>query len=428
MSTLKFQYRLAAVCFAAATTALPMALISIAKLTLMLCALSCIFMTRGLSKDKVPTVLWAQHTFNAIFMALGAFTLSLMWTTGPSADALGSIVKYGKLLSIVLMMCLIRSREEAFRALGAFLLTQAFLVGSSWLLFFGVPLPWTTASKVMVESEFAVFSTYLDQGLITVTTGAICWHLRKVTPWRHGSVLLTGLTLTCFANVLFVLGGRTGHTVAIVLLSLAILWQLPRRWRPAMVVVPFVILGGLLISSDKFRDRLELVKFETHAYSQSSIGQQTTSSGIRLQLWTGSLQMMVAHPWLGSGVGSWSTEYNRQSINHTGRNLVGSNFNPHQEYLLWGVQLGLPGIALLLGLFIAIFTDIRSMEPAVSRAAQSTLAALMVACLFNSSLYDALIGDFFCVTLGLLLALGTHRQPALQPTLDISLSDNRRIA
>ena len=90
--------------------------------------------------------------------------------------------------------------------------------------------------------------------------------------------------------------------------------------------------------------------------------------------------------------------------------MVGERSNPHQEYLLWGVQLGVPGIFLLLALMISIMKDTLSMETQAARATQSALLALAIACLFNSSLYDAQIGDFFCVVLGLLLALGLHPQ------------------
>jgi O-antigen ligase len=34
------------------------------------------------------------------------------------------------------------------------------------------------------------------------------------------------------------------------------------------------------------------------------------------------------------------------------------------------------------------------------------VVALAIACMFNSSLYDGLIGDYFCIVLGLLLGLG----------------------
>ena len=52
--------------------------------------------------------------------------------------------------------------------------------------------------------------------------------------------------------------------------------------------------------------------------------------------------------------------------------------------------------------------DFHKMERPIARAGQSVLLALAVSCLFNSSLYDAYIGDFFCVSLGVLLAYGFH--------------------
>lgn len=73
---------------------------------------------------------------------------------------------------------------------------------------------------------------------------------------------------------------------------------------------------------------------------------------------------------------------------------------------MWGVQLGIPGILLLLALMLSILRDTMKMEENHARAAQSTLLALAIACLFNSSIYDAQIGDFFCIVIGLLLALG----------------------
>jgi hypothetical protein len=42
----------------------------------------------------------------------------------------------------------------------------------------------------------------------------------------------------------------------------------------------------------------------------------------------------------------------------------------------------------------------------------SVLAALAVSCLFNSSIYDDLIGDFFCLSLGVLLAYGIRTRDA----------------
>jgi hypothetical protein len=46
------------------------------------------------------------------------------------------------------------------------------------------------------------------------------------------------------------------------------------------------------------------------------------------------------------------------------------------------------------------------MEPQARRAVQSVLIAIAVAGLFNCALFDALIGDFLCVSLALALGFG----------------------
>jgi hypothetical protein len=56
--------------------------------------------------------------------------------------------------------------------------------------------------------------------------------------------------------------------------------------------------------------------------------------------------------------------------------------------------------------------DFLKVDSPVARAGQSVLAALAVSCLFNSSIYDDLIGDFFCLSLGVLLAYGIRTRDA----------------
>ena len=74
--------------------------------------------------------------------------------------------------------------------------------------------------------------------------------------------------------------------------------------------------------------------------------------------------------------------------------------------MLWGVELGVLGPLLLMGLIICTYRDIRYFATPVARATLSVLVAMTIACMLNSALYDGLIGDFFVVTLGLLMSLG----------------------
>ena len=382
-----------------------MAIISISKFLLLMCGLATLLFDSQ-ARSTYKSVLNA-HTPVAILVVLLSFAASLLWTLAPQADALGSMAKYGKLLLVVLILYLIRNRREASQALFAFVGAQVFLLISSWLLFFKIPVPWATSN--MALTHYAVFSSYLDQGIISAVLAAMCWHLRSLMPWRFGEHLAVFIALLALSNVLFVLSGRSGHVVAIALLSLAIMWELPKKYRIAVVALPFLLAVLLFVSSSKVRDRLTLVKTEVQAYSSQTTS--STSSGIRLGLWQSAVDIIAQYPFAGAGVGSWSTEHNRlQRTQNPAHIDIQGNGNPHQEYLLWGVQLGIPGILLFVGLMVSIWRDALQMNKLYARATQSVVAALAVACLFNSSIYDGLIGDFFCVAIGLLLALGL-RQP-----------------
>ena len=384
-----------------------------AKLLLVVCGLATLLFVRRMPAIDKP--LQGMRTPVAVLIAFFAFALSLFWTVAPPAEALGSLAKYGKLIMIILMLLLIRDRREAGYALGAFVAAQIFLLGSSWMLFAHVPVPWATSNWVQ---DYSVFSSYLDQGIISAVFAAICWHFRAHAPGRFGLQAAVFLALAALANVFFVLNGRSGHVVAIALLSMAIMWELPKKYRATVVLLPFLLASVLFFSSTKVHDRLTLVQTEMQSYSSQAA--PSTSTGIRLNFWRTAIEAMGQHPLAGAGVGSWSTEFNRLQREKNPTHIdIDSNGNPHQEYLMWGVQLGVPGILLLLALMFSIFRDTRKMEVSHARAAQSTLLALAIACLFNSSVYDAQIGDFFCILIGLLLALGFSKPPIQDGSLPL---------
>jgi O-antigen ligase len=291
-------------------------------------------------------------------------------------------------------------------ALGAFALSQLLVVASSWLLFADLPVAWASSRTTL--SHYTVFSGYLDQGIMSAVFAAVCWHLRRLVPGRYGPQIAIAVAVAALANVFFVMVGRSGQLVGVALLSLAIMWQLPKRYRMVVAALPFLLVILLFFSSPTVRDRLTQVKTEVQAYSQKQ--DTTTSSGVRLDFWRTAVQVIAQRPVAGAGIGSWSTEYDRLEREKNPRHEnINPGSNPHQEYLLWGMQLGIPGLLLIAAFMLSVLRDTMKMETSHARATQSALLALAVACLFNSTLYDGLIGDFFCVLIGLLLALGLSK-------------------
>ncbi len=402
-------FRLAIICLATASIGLSMAIISIAKLLLVLCGLATLLAMRQTGQYKNP--LAGLRVPIAVLVILFAFTLSLIWTVAPLTDALSSVGKYGKLLEIILIVFLVRDAREAMCAFATFVAAQVFLLAGSWMLFFHLPVPWATSN--MALTNYAVFSSYLDQSIMSGVFAAVCWHLRALFPGRFGPHFAVLAAILALCNVFFVLSGRTGHVVAILLLSSAIMWELPKRYRIVTVLLPFIFLVALSFGSSKMHQRIVEAQTEIKSFSfkkgadiATGYGAVSSSSGIRLHFWHRAVQSIGDNPILGAGAGSWASEYNRLEQREKQDYKPVQNGNPHQEYLLWGVQLGIPGIALLCGLMFSIFKDTAGMDKPYARAVQSTLLALAASCFFNASSYDALIGDFFCVLLGLLLVLG----------------------
>jgi O-antigen ligase len=403
--------RLALVGFAALSVGLPIIFISAAKFTLFAGALALLIVElRTTDRSNSMQGLWLPV---AILIALAFMALSMLWTSASGHQAAHALVKHGKLLTIPILIALIRSRREAMLALTLYTAGQLLLLGGSYLLVLGVPLPWAPVRTP--ERIYALFSSYLDQSVITAVFAALCWHLRHLVHkkgWRQLPVLVSLLALIC---VFFVFQGRTGHLVALALLSLAITWELPRRWRLAGVACPLLLLAALSVGSEKIHSRFSLLSQEVQAFA--SHGVINSSSGLRLNLWHRATQVIGTHPLVGSGVGSWAREFAQLERSLGTDPSVDVRANPHQEYLLWGVELGTLGLFLLIAILVSAWHDTLHVERNLRRAQQSVIVGLGIAALFNCTLYDALIGDFFCVTLGLLMALGRHT-PAMPTPLN----------
>jgi hydrogenase-4 membrane subunit HyfE len=188
-----------------------MAIISISKVLLLLTVLPVLLWGKRLLADRAP--LQKMRTPLLATLVVFVFAFSFLWTSAPMDQALGALGKYGKLLVIPALLVLIRTRQEAAYALACFLGAQAFLLISSWLLYFHVPVVWAT-SRVALD-VYAVFSSYLDQSIMSAVVAAVFWHLKVLAPNRPLFYVAIAMSLLALANVFIVFVGRTGHLVGL---------------------------------------------------------------------------------------------------------------------------------------------------------------------------------------------------------------------
>lgn len=343
-----------------------------------------------------------------VLLMLAALGLSTLWSVASLQESLGALSKYGKLLLIPCVLVLLRSADEARRAVALGLASQTVILLLSVALGLGLMPGWPFTEPG--DGAAAVTSSYLDQSIMTACFMALCWHLRELrtTPgWRIIGAVLAVLAL---ANVLLQHDGRSGYLAVLAMVALAAWWAFPRRWRVVALLVP-VALGLLaLAASPRTLDRVRLAVQELRQPAAHDLA--SNSIGLRLHFWGGAVHEIAKRPVLGAGAGAWATLY-RDFNDGRDTQFSGTGGNPHQEFLLWGIHLGLPGLLLYAGLLLGLARDagrLRS-EP-VRRAVLSITLILALSSLFNSALYDGFLGDYFCVVLGLLLALGWRTQPS----------------
>lgn len=386
-------------CFTALATPISTAAASIGKVLMLIFALTFLLWPHDRHTNRrveLPSVV-------LLLVLLGWFTISIGWTVADWPRAVADVAKYGKLILIPTMMVLLASRREALWALGCYAVAQVFVLLSSMLLSTGLELPWVLNQHRL--SAGSVFSDYITQSIMTATFGALCWVARDAlaTDRRGARLALLLLALLAVFDTLYLLPGRTGWAVTAALAALIAWWALPRRFRAAAVLAPVLVAGLLLATSTTGRERLTDLVMETNRFVEQ--GAENSSSGERLNFWRRSVQSIRTAPWLGTGAGSWQTRY-LQLEQDKPPEFTRTTRNPHNEYLLIGVQLGVFGLLLFVVWIVATAWDARRYDTPSARAVLVMMVSFAVASLFNSALFDSSKGSFYCIVGGMLFAYG----------------------
>jgi O-antigen ligase len=165
------------------------------------------------------------------------------------------------------------------------------------------------------------------------------------------------------------------------------------RWKGACVFfIAFALLGAVTYyhPNSTLHDRIVVAANQFKQWQPDKA--DLKSVGQRMEFYLNSIRIIKDHPFFGVGIGGFAEAYAKQ-VKDPGMELTD---NPHNEYLLMAVQLGLLGLAALLYLF---YTQWRLAPllptPKETILARGVILAFVVGCLFNSFLTDYDEGVFF---------------------------------
>jgi O-antigen ligase len=273
---------------------------------------------------------------------------------------------------------------EKQRALDAFLAAMALTLVVSYAIWLGI-LPIDEPPN-RYPANPAAFKLHITHGVLMALAAFLAADRALRAGDRRWRMVYTAGAALAACNV-FMLHGRTGHVVFVVLAVYfaAAGW----RWRGVGAVA-----ATLAVTFGIFHAVTTAEMRETRAQRND------TSTAIRLNYYRTTAAIVRDHPALGVGTGGFVSAY-REKIK--GTDLPESN-NPHSQYLLTAAQLGAVGLVALLALFFILWRQARALEPAARLAARGLVLTMAVGCLFNSFLIDHVEGLLFAWMAGVLFA------------------------
>lgn len=324
-------------------------------------------------------------------VAVGALVIYLVlwagviWTSAPLEHAATAIHKYRKFLLLPVILALLSDSIWRVRVLVAFAASCVVLLVASYGVYLGFPgLPSMTPGQGAIVMRSHIAQSFL-MALLALGGGFALFCASR--PWQRG---LGGLiAVAALIDMLVLIQGRTGYVILVALLTW-LAWKLCSwRGRIGTLAAIAVLAVGVYTLVPTVQMRTDAVMTDLQRYQD---GDANTSAGLRLHFYARAMAIMAEAPLFGAGTGAWKIEYDeREQASDLTPPQSGSG-NPHNDFLLLGVQLG--GVGLLLYVFaLALAYRLAQRLPrGYEWGAQGVLVAYFAGALFNSFMWDSTEG------------------------------------
>jgi O-antigen ligase len=315
------------------------------------------------------------------------FIVGMTYSSAEIGESLSYLKKYRELLFPLIFVSLLQNNPKAQKnCLYSFMGGCIILLFISYGMYFSL-LPSAKYGNSLIH--------HIAHGFFMAI---LCfWALHKAFDSRQYRYLWAVIFLLAAGNLLCISPGRTGMLVFFVLMILFLHQRLSKRFQLiGLLLLPLACVVLFNVSSN-FSERTIAAYQEIQNYEY---GGSRTSLGQRFDWWVDSGILIQEKPFFGHGTGAFTQEHDRL-IEETDNKATG---NPHNEYLLIGVQLGLVGALIFAALLVTQYVCSLQLQTAHRRFAQGVILAMIVGCLMNSFLLDSHQGHLWAFLSGICFA------------------------
>lgn len=255
-------------------------------------------------------------------------------------------------------------------------------------------------------------NNFSSGNMITMATAAGCClvvglgrGVERSTRW-----LLLALFVSFALVVALHAISRNSQLLLAALLLVALLYRF-RSFKAAVGGVAVVALMVAMTWQFSPTTSKRFVEMASDLHAVATAHNYSTSVGVRLRMYEEAVMGIEEHPLLGTGLGSWLPRWHGvwQQLGATQPPGMHDEFseinNPHNDFLLTGMEIGIPGMLLMAWLFAAFFWSGWRSRSTLGGVTVIFATSIVGTAMVNAPLRDAALGMTLLWLLGVSMSL-----------------------
>lgn len=357
--------------------------------------------------------IWKYSAFFAPIIIFISLLVGSIYSTAELGVILVYLKKMSKLIYLPLLVFYFKDFKQRSYCINA-LIISGIIVSISGI----IRCNFYNQGYLPDKNSLLGFKNTIDLSLLTIVTVFLLLHKINLSNKIWNNLLIVLCLLLSIFHLFYICIGRTGQLVFLLLMVLFVIQKLKSnsfmsKKKPIMLCALLVLIAGFMFSSTTFYRLWSITLTEYITYRSNTDNYQENSISLRLIYYKNTLALIAKKPLSGWGTGSFAKAYKELVISKN--KFIDPKYiytfpnNPHNEYLLFGAQLGIVGIALLIWFFYVLLkTSITLIKYEYEKfILQGIIVTMIIGCLANSWLMDFTSGNLFvfltAISLGSLL-------------------------
>lgn len=389
--------------------------ISLAATNILMALMLVSWLLAGQYKTRWNSVKSNPITLPAL-MLYGLVIVGTTYSTASGAEMLQHLNKYSKFLFVLMAITLLQEPIWRQRCWSAFSYAMLFTLGAVYANIW-FDLPWSVTHNQGWGVDHTVFKDYIAQSIMMSMLILLSIHKCRQSTQPKLRILWGAVALLALLSVTHLSSGRTGYLALITSLTIYGFVSVTSRKKWLFMALSAVLLALLLASSTTVSQRVQSVITEAKGFvsgsTDGSPSYMMTSSGARLAMWKLSIQEIAQRPLIGAGTGSYR-HLAKQAF--TDSALCGITcVHPHNQFLFFGVEYGLLGIAAYLFYFYRTTRFANTLAQAQKSLLLGFLSILFVDSMVHGALWLAVESHFFTFMMALFMATAVPQKTTETP-------------